>query len=165
MADEAEQSRPAEAAPAAEAPIVESIPAESVAADQAPEGSAPVPDAVPDVATETRGPVVAQSQPATPSDPAPISQQTTTPVPQPSSSILPATDLARRGLAARRERREAKLQKIIGLVKKEVTIGSKDIQKYLHVSDSAATDYLNELVKRGTLKRVGPRSRARYELL
>ena len=161
MADEAEQSAPAEAAPVAEASAVESAPSESVVADQAPEASAS--DQAPEV-VETAEPA-SQSSPATPSEPTPASQQKTSPALQPSSSILPPTDLARRGLAARRERREAKLRKILELVKKERSIGSKDVQKYLHASDSAATDYLNALVIQGKLKRIGSMYRARYELV
>ena len=164
MVDETEQSAPVEAVPATEAPAAESASSESVATDQAPEASIPVPDSAPSVVMETTEPAL-QSLPATPGEPAPASQQTATSAPRSLSSILPVTDLARRGLAARRDRKKAKLRKILEHVKKEGAVGSKDVQKYLHVSDSAATDYLNELVKRGALKRDGPRSRARYEIV
>ncbi|MEK7155618.1 MAG: DeoR family transcriptional regulator [Patescibacteria group bacterium] len=87
-----------------------------------------------------------------------------TPAQQPRTTLLSPNDLALRGLAARRARREARLQKILELVKKEGSIGSLDVQKYLHVSDSTATRYLKELVAQGKLKRVGSPSHARYEI-
>lgn len=182
MADEAEQSVPAEAAPTAEAPAqVETSAAPETPAEPTPEpiatdqttatpveATAPSAEPPPEVlASEVAEPIVSEPIPielrtepvATPTQSSPP-----TPAQQPRTTLLSPNDLALRGLAARRARREARLQKILELVKKEGSIGSLDVQKYLHVSDSTATRYLKELVAQGKLKRVGSPSHARYEI-
>lgn len=183
LAPEAPASVEAPAAP--EIPTVEPTP-EPVAADQTP--TTPLDAAVPSVESSSEVQVAEIAEPIVsepiatepPTEPAATpSQPPPTPAPQPSSPtqssppthaqqsvpiLLPPDDLVLRGLAARRARREAKLQKVLELVKKEGPLGSIDVQKHLHVSDSTATRYLKELVRQGKLKRVGSPSRARYEI-
>jgi predicted HTH transcriptional regulator len=63
-----------------------------------------------------------------------------------------------------RERKSKRLEKILQFAKEKREITNDDVEKLLHVSDITATRYLNELVKQGRLKRIGPPSRAKYKL-
>ena len=78
---------------------------------------------------------------------------------------LSSSDLPARGLAARRARKDAKLQKILALAREKEFITNDDVEKLLHVSNKTATRYLNELIKQGKLQRVGSESHAQYKLL
>lgn len=88
--------------------------------------------------------------------------------PQPSSAPTQTTvpdNFPARGLAARRARQEAKLQKIIELARKQESITNDDVEKLLHVSNATATRYLNILVKEGKLQQIGDKHHARYALV
>jgi len=50
------------------------------------------------------------------------------------------------------------------LAKEKGEITNDDVEKLLHVSDRSASRYLNELVRQGRLKRIGPPSHAKYQL-
>ena len=176
MSDEpAEQNAPVvESAPIAE-PAPAEIPAITVEAPvpeptTSSETTDPIPtDApAPEVSEpEPPEPAPSQVEPAIPEIKSEPERAAPTPGIAPSSlstALLSPSDLATRGLAERQAHREEKLQKILGLVQKEGSIGSTDVQKYLHVSDSTATRYLKELIKQGKLKRVGSPNRARYEI-
>jgi len=63
-----------------------------------------------------------------------------------------------------RERKSKRLEKILQLAKEKGEITNDDVEKLLHVSDRAASRYLNELVKQGKLKRIGSPSHAKYQL-
>ena len=62
-------------------------------------------------------------------------------------------------------RKRATLGKIVQLVAQKKRIKNDDVEKLLHVSDSTAQRYLNQLVKEGKLKRVGALHQPTYETL
>jgi predicted HTH transcriptional regulator len=88
--------------------------------------------------------------------------------PQPEIPISSQPPLLRqlwqKALEKIRERKSKRLEKILQLAKEKGEITNDDVEKLLHVSDITATRYLNELVKQGRLKRIGPPSRAKYQL-
>jgi predicted HTH transcriptional regulator len=84
----------------------------------------------------------------------------TAPTPQP--PLL--RQLWQKALEKIKERKSKRLEKILQLAKEKGEITNDDVEKLLHVSDMTATRYLNELVKQGRLKRIGPPSRAKYQL-
>lgn len=62
-----------------------------------------------------------------------------------------------------RARKAGRLEKIMALARERKVITNDDVQKLLTVTDTTATNYLNELVKAARLKRTGFRAAARYE--
>jgi predicted HTH transcriptional regulator len=88
--------------------------------------------------------------------------------PQPEIPISPQPSILRqlwqKALEKIRERKSKRLEKILQLAKEKGEITNDDVEKLLHVSDRAASRYLNELVKKGRLKRIGPPSHAKYQL-
>lgn len=64
-----------------------------------------------------------------------------------------------------RNRKQARLEKIIEMATEKRVIVNGDVQKLLNVSDPTATRYLKELVKAGRLNQPGVRRSARYELI
>jgi predicted HTH transcriptional regulator len=90
------------------------------------------------------------------------------PTPQPEIPISPQPPLLRqlwqRALEKIRERKSKKLEKILQLAKEKGEITNDDVEKLLHISDRAASRYLNELVRQGRLKRKSPPSHAKYQL-
>jgi predicted HTH transcriptional regulator len=91
-----------------------------------------------------------------------------TPTPQPEIPVSPQPPLLRqlwqKALEKIRERKSKRLEKILQLASKKGEITNDDVEKLLHVSDRAASRYLNELVKQGRLKRTGSPSHAKYQL-
>ncbi len=61
-------------------------------------------------------------------------------------------------------RKRAKLEKVVALVQTKGKITNNDVEKLLHLSDATATRYLNELVKQGRLRRVGPAKQPFYQI-
>lgn len=72
----------------------------------------------------------------------------------------------RRQLAqqAKTQRITKNLEKIVELAKTKEFITNIDVRELLHVSQSAATNYLSQLVKEGRLKREGKSKYIRYHL-
>lgn len=56
---------------------------------------------------------------------------------------------------ARQTKREENLMKIEKLIEEKKHINNDDVRELLHVSQSTATNYLEDLVKRGTIKTDG----------
>jgi hypothetical protein len=62
-------------------------------------------------------------------------------------------------------RYEERLQAVIEFIKSKATfVTNQDIEEALEISDATATKYLNELIKRKLVIRVGSRYRAQYRL-
>ena len=140
------------AAEAAPPPPSENVdPSAAIPTDPAEQNPEPVESKVPEV-EETKAP--ASSNPAPAATVAEQKQQT------PQVTGLPA-----RGLAARRARKDAKLQKILALAKEKEFITNDDVEKLLHVSNKTATRYLNAVVKEGKLQRMGSESHPHYSLV
>lgn len=53
---------------------------------------------------------------------------------------------------ARQTKREENLMKIEKIIEEKKEINNDDVRELLHVSQSTATNYLEDLVKRGTIK-------------
>lgn len=70
----------------------------------------------------------------------------------------------RRKLAneARTQRKKDNLNQILEFVREKKSVTNGDIRDLLHVSRSAATNYLKELVDRGMLKKEGERAGSKY---
>lgn len=70
----------------------------------------------------------------------------------------------RRKLAniARTQKKQDNLNRILDFVKEKKFITNDDIRDFLRISQSTATNYLTELVNRGTLKREGERGGTKY---
>ncbi|KKS14260.1 hypothetical protein A2617_02940 [Candidatus Daviesbacteria bacterium RIFOXYD1_FULL_41_10] len=70
----------------------------------------------------------------------------------------------RRKLAneARTQRKKDNLNQILEFVRERKVVTNDDIRDLLHVSRSAATNYLTELVDRGMLKKMGERAGTKY---
>lgn len=70
----------------------------------------------------------------------------------------------RRKLAneARIQRKKDNLNQILEFIREKKTATNDDIRDLLHVSRSAATNYLTELVDRGMLKKEGERAGSKY---
>ena len=129
-----------------------------------------VPEVLPEIVSIESGEVAApQSSNPTP---APPPQPAASAAPSPSSApstppIAPAAINVQRAKAldARRARKQEKLEKIMRLAHEKGSIKNDDVQLLLAVTDTTVTNYLNELVKAGKLKRVGGASHATYEPL
>jgi predicted HTH transcriptional regulator len=123
--------------------------------------SAETPVETPQIQPEVKEPQI-ETQETPPTAPTPQ------PTPQPEISISPQPPLLRqlwqKALEKIRERKSKRLEKILQLAKEKGEITNDDVEKLLHVSDMTATRYLNELVKQGRLKRIGPPSRVKYQL-
>jgi len=94
---------------------------------------------------------------------APPAAPVTQPPPQPEPSRL--RQLWQKFLESLKERKTKRLEKILQLVREKGEITNDDVEKLLRVSDKTATRYLNELVREGKLKRLGPPSHAKYQIL
>ena len=82
-----------------------------------------------------------------------------------SSPTVPAiADLPARGLAARRAREQAKLDKLLAFVREKGSVENDDVQKLLRISDATASRYVSKLVKNGSLVRTGTPTHARYTM-
>jgi predicted HTH transcriptional regulator len=89
-------------------------------------------------------------------------QETPPAAPTPQPPLL--RQLWQKALEKIRERKSKRLEKILQLAKGKGEITNDDVEKLLHVSDRAASRYLNELVRQGRLKRIGSPSHAKYQL-
>lgn len=65
--------------------------------------------------------------------------------------------------AAKQARKEKKLQKIMLLFDKKEKVTNDAVEKLLHVSDKTASNYLNDLIKVGRIRRLGQGSQIYYE--
>jgi predicted HTH transcriptional regulator len=129
-----------------ETPVTET-PVETPTGEMSPE--APKEEAPPETQQEVKEPQI-ETQEIPP----------TTPTPQP--PLL--RQLWQKALEKIKERKSKRLEKILQLASKKGEITNDDVEKLLHVSDRAASRYLNELVKQGRLKRIGSPSHAKYQL-
>lgn len=93
--------------------------------------------------------------------PAPAPQTVPPPPPQPVDTSIKSR--LNQALEAIRFRKRAKLDKILVLAVKKKSIKNDDVEKLLRVSDTTATNYLNQLVRSGRLKRVGNSHQPSYE--
>ncbi len=60
-------------------------------------------------------------------------------------------------------RKKKRLDRLMTLFEKKSQITNDMVEKLLHVSDTSATNYLNELIKAGRIRRTGDKGGARYE--
>ncbi|MCL5432028.1 MAG: peptidoglycan DD-metalloendopeptidase family protein [Patescibacteria group bacterium] len=120
-----------------------------------PEESKPVEVPVPDVSINIE-PVTVSTQPSQPPiSPEPAVDQTEI---QKQVDEKLKTELDNRRLKAnqaRQTKREENLMKIEKLIEEKKQINNSDVCDLLHVSQSTATNYLEDLVKRGTIKTDG----------
>ena len=58
--------------------------------------------------------------------------------------------------------KEDNLNKLLDFAKDKKVITNDDARDFLHISQSTATNYLSELVKRGSIKREGKRGGTKY---
>jgi hypothetical protein len=136
--------------------VVHDIPKEAI------EAVANSVDFAPDPVVEAPAPPVEVPMPIeVPSAQAP--QPPAPPPVSPAPATLSIKDRAYAALEKIRFRKRAKLDKILVLAAKKRSIKNDDVQLLLRVSDATATNYLNELVIAGKLKRVGSAAHAAYE--
>lgn len=111
---------------------------------------------------------VTEPSPSLPAESPPISA----PTPQTSSSTPPAPPpLVPPGIRERRfaalekriAKKRARLEKVVALARERGKITNNDVQILLSVSDTTATNYLNQLVIAGRLKRSGKAEKPSYE--
>ena len=143
-------------------------PAEVVPSPEVPtETPSPASDLQPAETAVMPEPSIQAPQPADPSETAVASHGAGTPIPTPQE--VPPQNAIRSYLSAALEkiqfRKRAKLDKIVQLVAQKKRIKNDDVEKLLHVSDSTAQRYLNQLVKEGKLKRVGDPHQPTYETI
>jgi predicted HTH transcriptional regulator len=150
MSDDSESST------ATEVPEV----APSPASDPAPAEAPAMPEPVAEPAQPAETPVI-----QVPTDPGEIVDTTShgVKVPPATSAPISIKDRAYAALEKIRFRKRAKLDKILVLAAKKHSIKNDDVEKLLHVSDSTAQRYLNQLVQEGRLKRLGAPKHATYE--
>ena len=104
--------------------------------------------------------------PTPPVEPTPMPQTPgpDIPTPIPSPVLQPIGSYLSRALEAIGLRKRAKLDRILQLASKKHSIRNDDVEKLLHVTDTSATNYLNQLVREGKLKRAGNPHQPTYEL-
>lgn len=145
----------------------------------------------PPVVPEAQRPTETQQSP-TPSQPASTAQQPQTPLSPPEQKIiekpvevikemkvvdhdevqkqikesLQSEQQQRRAAAnkARFQRKEENLTRVLFLLRNKPAITNDEVRDYLHVSQSTATNYLAELVRRGSIKREGITGATKYHL-
>jgi predicted HTH transcriptional regulator len=161
--DTAQSAPPAESAPAPE-PVAQATPPESAppTAESSPvvEQATPAEPAMepPEVEMSTPEPqATTQSTSTTSQQQTPAAQSS----PQVPSSKWSATDRAH-AIAKHVGRKEARLARVIEMVKEKGRITNDDIEKLLYVSDATASRYGTILVRRGLLKREGKGRGVRY---
>ena len=88
--------------------------------------------------------------------------------PAPASEPIPAqpplSELRSRANAKRSARRVEYIQKILAFASTKPSFSNQHIRDLLHVSQSAATNYLSQLVREGGLKKQGKAKATRYSL-
>jgi predicted component of type VI protein secretion system len=138
---------------------VAETPKEETLPEEAPSTEAPA--EAPQIQPEVKEPQI-ETQEIPPAAPTPQ------PPPQPEIPVSPQPSIFRqlwqKALEKIRERKTKKLEKILQLAKEKGEITNDDVEKLLHISDRAASRYLNELVKQGRLKRIASPSHAKYQL-
>jgi predicted HTH transcriptional regulator len=150
----------------AETPKEETLPEKAPSTEAPTETSqiqpeTPVKEALPETQPEVKESQIetqAIPQKALPTSPPPQPEIPT----QSGPSIL--RQLWQKALEKIRERKSKRLEKILQLAKEKGEITNDDVEKLLHVSERAASRYLNELVRQGRLKRIGSPSHAKYQL-
>ena len=106
------------------------------------------------------------------STPIPVSNtapESSAPLPQ--NQPVPIVEVSRpdprsflaKALASIQFRKKAKLAKVLNFALEKKSITNDQVEKILHVSDATAGRYLEQLVKNGSLRKIGPNGRARYE--
>lgn len=138
--------------PQPETPVPVPTP-EPVVAPESPQISTPSP--VPGSSVEPSSPP--SSQPPPPSNPSGYS------VPQMISVLKFQLD-QKRVLAnlARSKQKEERLAKILAFANSRGFVNNQSVRDLLHVSQSTATDYLNDLVNHGILKTEGKSNAVKY---
>ena len=71
-------------------------------------------------------------------------------------------ELLQKANEKRKQNKEDNLNKLLDFAKDKKVITNDDVRDFLHVSQSTATNYSNELVKRGLLRREGQRGGSKY---
>jgi|SRR3989338_1230275 len=95
-------------------------------------------------------PLPSEPEPITPPTPAPPSSAQPSP-----AAVQSARDLLVKANAAKQNRKQKKLEKILGLLNTKGKITNDEVEKLLHVSDATATRYLSALEKEGRIRQVG----------
>ena len=149
-----EPALPQEPAEPASAPIEGDIPSAPQISDSQP--TPPIPEQEPP--TET------QEQSSAPS----IEPEQVQPAPQQSvpqaAQQRPIGEIMASLRQQKANKREVRLQKIIGVAREKGRITNNNIQKLLRVSDATATRYAHELINRGLLQKLGSRKATSYQL-
>jgi len=104
----------------------------------------------PTINIEPEKPVVPPQQPETPQNPQVNDEEIQKQVDEKLKTELDARRL--KANQARQTKREENLMKIEKLIEEKKQINNMDVCDFLHVSQSTATNYLVDLVKRGTIK-------------
>lgn len=160
---------PAQAGEPAPQVEIEAAPATSEPSTPTPSTPEPEPE-IPEVPEPTKPTPEPEPKP----EPAAVSSAATTPVPDTSpdktavsSASNGASIRSRLGqaLEAIRFKKRARLEKILALAREKKSIRNQDVEYMLRVSDTTATNYLNELVVQAKLKRVGSGHQPTYEPL
>ena len=121
------------------------------------------------VSTPPNPPPTTNNPPPIP--PSPPSPQSPTPpqaIPPSPPPVITFGDLLRevrqKGQEVRRQKREARLNKIFSLFSTRPCIINRDVRDLLHVSQSTATAYLSQLIKMGKLVKEGKGKYLKYRL-
>ena len=173
MSDEPQQpsvvTEPASVPESPSAPVVDP----ATLAQPDPVAAAPIPgEVLPAIETptvEANTPVQVEQAPieTPPISPPTVTEtvaQSATVQPQAASNAVPIIALRPQAQAARTNRIQKKVDKIMEFVRERKTIRNDDIEKLLHVSDSTVQRYLGTLVKQGKLRNLGNRGSTHYEL-
>ena len=132
-------------------PAPEAALAEVLTAESAPEVMPDIPTTEPTATAE-----VVPSEPETHTAPQPPATS--------SSPAHSAREDSAKGNAAKKQKIEQHLEKILVEAKKKKTITYRDVVKLLRISDATASRYLKMLVARGQLKREGKGRSVRYSV-
>ncbi len=165
--DDAAQTLPPEEAVAQEIPVApvkenpaQETPATETLSEAAPAETSPIESAseAPTTTTEAEAPDEPETSALQPTT------RLQSSAPNPPASIV--NDLLIKARAAIQIKKQKKLDRIMEIVAAEGSIANDRVEKNLHVGDTIATRYLDQLVKEGRLERVGETGKAvRYEKL
>ena len=154
---------------------------EAQTGDQTPQTAPPAseptqPGSVPTTTPATPAePVEQTAQPETPTAQTPVNEpldippfdnsptplpQSPIPAPSPAGAGRSGRDLLVKARATIQQRKQKKLEKILGLLDAKKKITNDEVEKFLHVSDATATRYLSALEKQGAIKQVGKTGKA-----
>lgn len=143
-------------APQAE-PAAEAVSVETVNVDVAPGAE---PRDAHDGGSEALGSEPRGSEPGSMSDTAPVPS-----LPHvDATAVEHAKENAQKSAAARRKKKEDRLEKIGVYMTEHESITNDDVEALLDVSDTTAANYIKELMKRGVLEKVGEGVETRYHM-